>query len=240
MKTIGLVGGMSWESTAIYYRYLNELARARLGGLHSAQLLMWSFDFAEIEALQTSGDWKTAIVKMIDAARRLERGGAQCIVICTNTMHKMADDVQQAIEIPLIHIADATAIAIKKSSASKVGLLATRYTMEQEFYKGRLVEKHGLQVLVPEESERTVIHDIIYRELCQGVIRPESKQQYLEVIAHLRERGAESVILGCTEIGLLIKSDDLDMPLFDSTLIHAEAAIDFAMGILTAGSRKRD
>ncbi len=229
MKTIGLIGGMSWESTAVYYDHLNRLARDRLGGLHSAALLLWSFDFAEIEALQAAGDWAAATARMVEAAWRLARGGADCLVICTNTMHKMADEVQGAVDIPLIHIADATAAAIGRAGLKRTGLLATRYTMEQDFYRGRLERRHGLDVLVPGEAGRSVVHDIIYDELCQGIIRSDSKQRYLEVIGDLEAEGAEAMILGCTEVGLLIKPDDLAMPVFDTTLIHAEAALDFAL-----------
>ena len=230
MKTIGLIGGMSWESTAVYYRHLNRLARSRLGGLHSAQILLWSFDFAEIEEHQASGDWAAATAQMIYAAQRLERGGADCLVICTNTMHRMASDVQEAVSIPLLHIADATAEAIKLSSASKPALLATRYTMEQDFYKGRLKDRHGIEVTVPDAAGRTVVHDIIYDELCQGVVKDASKDRYLEVIEDLKAQGADSVIFGCTEVGLLIAPQDLDLPAFDTTEIHARAALDFALG----------
>ena len=229
MKTIGLIGGMSWESTIVYYRLLNELARARLGGLHSAELVMWSFDFAEIEALQAAGDWPAATARMVEAARRVERAGAQCLVICTNTMHKMAPEVAAAVEIPLIHIADATAMAIRRTEARRPLLLATAYTMEQDFYKGRLREAHGIEVLVPDEAGRKVVHDIIYQELCQGIVRPESKARYLEVIAQSHGEGADGVIFGCTEVGLLIAPEDFDIPAFDTTRIHAEAALDFAL-----------
>lgn len=229
MKTIGLIGGMSWESTVTYYQLLNQLARQRLGGLHSAELLLWSFDFAEIEALQATADWDTATERMVNAALRLAQGGAECLIICTNTMHKMAEAVQAAVEIPLLHIADATAAAVQQAGLRQIGLLATRYTMEQPFYKGRLVEKHGLKVLVPNEPERTQVHNIIYEELCQGVIRPDSKQQYLTAIEQLINRGAEGIVLGCTEIGLLINQEDVAIPVFDTTPIHAAAAIEFAL-----------
>ncbi len=227
MKTIGLIGGMSWESTAIYYRLLNQMARERLGGLHSAQLLLWSFDFAEIETLQAAGDWAAATEAMVAAARRLERGGADCIVICTNTMHKMAGDVQAAVDIPLIHIGDATAAAVKAAGARKPLLLATRYTMEQDFYKGYLRDRHGIKVTVPDAAGRTVVHDIIYNELCRGVVKPESKRAYLDVIA--RADGIDGVIFGCTEVGLLLSPEDLDLPAFDTTPLHARAALDFAL-----------
>lgn len=230
MKTLGLIGGMSWESTAIYYRQLNELARARLGGLHSAELLLWSFDFAEIEACQAAGDWAAATARMVGAAQRLERGGAEALVICTNTMHRMAEEVQDAVGIPLIHIADATAGAIQASPARRPVLLATRYTMEQDFYKGRLRDRHGIDVMVPDAAGRELVHRVIYDELCQGLVRPESKAAYLEVLRDLQGQGADGVILGCTEVGLLLGPEDSELPVFDTTLIHAEAAIDFALG----------
>ncbi len=229
MKTIGLIGGMSWESTTVYYQLLNRMAREQLGGLHSARLLLWSFDFAEIEAMQAKGDWDGATKAMTDAARALERGGAECIVICTNTMHKMADAVQQAVKIPLIHIADATATAIKASGSVRPLLLATRYTMEQDFYKGHLRDKHGIETMVPDEAGRTLVHDIIYNELCQGIIKPGSKQAYLEVVRQAQAEGADGVIFGCTEVGLLISQADFDLPAFDTTALHAKAALDFAL-----------
>ncbi|MEM7403768.1 MAG: aspartate/glutamate racemase family protein [Pseudomonadota bacterium] len=229
MKTIGLIGGMSWESTVVYYQLLNRLAREALGGLHSARLMMWSFDFAEIEAMQASGDWDAATGAMVTAARNVERGGAQCLLICTNTMHKMAADVQAAVDIPLIHIADATAAAIQAVGSSHPLLLATRYTMEQDFYKGRLREHHGIEVVVPDDDGRAVVHDIIYDELCQGVIRPESKSAYLDVVGKARDNGVDAVIFGCTEVGLLVSPSDFSMPSFDTTEIHARAAIEFAL-----------
>ena len=229
MKMIGLIGGMSWESTVVYYQLLNRLARQRLGGLHSAKLLLWSFDFAEIEAHQAAGDWEAATDCMLDAARSLEKGGAECIVICTNTMHKMAEEVQDAVDIPLIHIADATATAIKAAGARKPLLLGTRFTMEQDFYKGHLENNHGINVLVPNAEERTSIHEIIYQELCQGEIRSVSKQRYLEIVSNAINAGADGVIFGCTEVGLLIAQDDLDVPAFDTTVLHANAAMDYAL-----------
>ncbi|MEO1016654.1 MAG: aspartate/glutamate racemase family protein [Pseudomonadota bacterium] len=229
MKTIGLIGGMSWESTVVYYQLLNRLARKRLGGLHSAKLVLWSFDFAEIEACQAAGDWARATELMIEAARNVELGGAECLVICTNTMHKMAEEVQSAVEIPLLHIADATAAPIKSSGVRRPLLLATRYTMEQEFYKGWLRSRHDIEVCIPAEPGRTAIHDIIYNELCQGIISQSSKRTYLEIIALARAQGADSVIFGCTEVGLLIAPDDLDVPAFDTTELHARAALDFAL-----------
>jgi len=229
MKTIGLIGGMSWESTVVYYQLLNRMARERLGGLHSAELLMWSFDFAEIEAHQAAGDWAAATARMVEAARNVERGGAACLVICTNTMHKMAAEVQAAVDIPLIHIADATARAIKATEATAPLLLATRYTMEQDFYKGRLHEKHGVAVSTPDDAGRTIVHDVIYNELCQGIVSPDSKRRYLDVVDAARKAGADSVIFGCTEVGLLISQSDLDVPAFDTTALHAAAALDFAL-----------
>ena len=230
MKTIGLIGGLSWESTAIYYRLLNEAVRRRLGGLHSARLLLWSFDFAEIEALQAEGDWAGAGAQMAEAARCLARGGADCLVICSNTMHRMAAEVEAAGDLPLIHIADATAAAISASASRRPLLLATRYTMEQPFYKGRLSERHGIEAMVPEEADRETVHRIIYEELCRGIIRPESKAAYLEIVGRCRARGADGVIFGCTEIGMIIAARDFDIPVFDTTLLHAEAAIAFAAG----------
>ena len=230
MKTIGLIGGLSWESTAIYYRLLNEAVRRRLGGLHSARLLLWSFDFAEIEALQAEGDWAGAAAQMAEAARRLARGGADCLVICSNTMHRMAAEVEAAGGLPLIHIADATAAAIGTSASRRPLLLATRYTMEQPFYKGRLSERHGIEAMVPDEADRETIHRIIYDELCRGILRPESKAAYLKIVGRCRARGADGVIFGCTEIGMIIAAADFDIPVFDTTLLHAEAAIAFAAG----------
>lgn len=228
-KVIGLLGGLSWESSAEYYRIINEQVRARLGGLHSARLLMWSFDFAEIEALQSADRWQEATVEMIDAARRLERGGADFVVICSNTMHRMAGQVQAAIGIPLLHIADPTAERIRAAGLRRVGLLGTAFTMEQDFYKGRLVAQHGLDVLVPEADDRAVVHRIIYDELVQGRIEASSRQAYREVIARLVARGAEAVILGCTEIMLLVGPEDSAVPLYDTTAIHAEAAVEMAL-----------
>ncbi|MEM5582089.1 aspartate/glutamate racemase family protein [Roseibium sp. AS2] len=229
MKTIGLLGGMSWESTAVYYQVLNRMARERLGGLHSAKCLVWSFDFAEIEAAQASGDWDAATGMMVAAARNLERGGADCLVICTNTMHKMADEVQAAISIPLLHIADATAPAILRAGCRAPLLLATAYTMEQDFYKGHLKRAHGVDVRVPGTGDRAEIHRIIYEELCRGEIRPTSRDTYLEVVRKEAAKGADGVIFGCTEIGLLVKADDFEVPAFDTTALHAAAALDFAL-----------
>ena len=229
MKTIGLIGGMSWESTVTYYQLLNTLARERLGGLHSASVVLWSFDFAQIERCQAGGDWQQATRLMVDAAQRLQQAGADCLLIGTNTMHKMADDVQQAIEIPLIHIADATAEAIKMSSVKRPLLLATAYTMEQDFYIGRLRHQHGVDAVVPGPSERAIVHGIIYDELCQGIISAESRRCYLEVIGNAQNAGADGVIFGCTEVGLLINQSDIALPVFDTTHLHAQAAMDFAL-----------
>jgi aspartate racemase len=228
-RSIGLIGGMSWESSAEYYRLINERVRDRLGGLHSARCLMWSFDFAEIEALQHAGRWAEATPLMIEAARCLERGGADFVLICTNTMHRMADDVQAAIGVPLLHIADPTAERIRGAGLRRVGLLGTAFTMEQDFYKGRLTDRHGLEVLVPCDADRALVHRVIYDELVQGRVEPASRQAYREVIARLVERGAEAVILGCTEIMLLVRPEDSAVPLFDTTAIHAEAAVDRAL-----------
>ena len=229
MKTIGLIGGTSWESSLLYYQIINQTVKQRLGGLHSAQCLLWSFDFAEIEQLQTAGDWAGATQRMIDAARSLERGGADCIVICTNTMHRMAADVQAAVDLPLIHIADATAQNIVEVGISNIALLGTRYTMEQDFYKGRLIDQFGLKVLVPDPSGIQVVHDIIYEELVLGIVREESRRDYQRVIEQLAQQGAEGVILGCTEITLLIKPEHTSLPVFDTTYLHAVAAVDWAL-----------
>lgn len=229
MKTIGLLGGMSWESSVEYYRIINEEVRNRLGGVHSAQCVMYSFDFAEIEELQAADDWDTATIRMIAAARQLERGGAECLLICTNTMHLMASDVQAAIDIPLIHIADPTAEAAKAQGIESVGLLGTRFTMERDFYRGRLEENFELDVKVPDDEARTTIHTIIYDELVQGVIKDESRTAYQGIIQQLVDEGAGGVMLACTEIGLLIKPEHSPVPVFDTTSLHAIAAVDWAL-----------
>jgi aspartate racemase len=229
MQTIGLIGGMSWESTAVYYRRLNEQARKRLGGLHSADILMRSVDFDAIVSLQKQGLWDQASRILVDIARGLEQGGAGCVLICTNTMHKLADEIQQAVSIPLLHIADVTATAIRDESLKRPLLLATRYTMEQDFYVARLRERFGLDPVIPDADDRTVIHDIIFDELCQGIVRGESRQLYLDAIARGKAQGADSVILGCTEICLLVGPEHIDLPVFDSTLLHADAALEFSM-----------
>jgi aspartate racemase len=226
---IGLIGGMSWESSAEYYRIINREVRNRLGGVHSARILMWSVDFGEIEHLQHRGDWDELTRQMIDAATRLERGGADFVVLCTNTMHRMADDIAAAIRIPLLHIADPTAEKIKAAGFRKVGLLGTAFTMEQDFYKGRLQRLFGLDVLVPETGDRRVAHDIIYKELVVGEVRPESRMAYRGIIARLVARGAQAIILGCTEIMLLVSEADSAVPLFDTTTLHALAAVDRAL-----------
>lgn len=229
MKTIGLIGGMSWESTAEYYRIINQTIKERLGGHHSGKILLYSVDFSEIETLQREGRWGEATEFMCHAAMRVERGGAECVLICTNTMHKMAAEVQQAVKIPLLHIADATAMATKKRGIERVALLGTKYTMEEDFYKGRLREKYGFEVLVPPEEERDTINQTIYDELCLGKVEGASRKRFVQIIERLKERGAEGVILGCTEISLLIKQKDCPLELFDTTAIHARAAVDFAL-----------
>ncbi|HEX5123708.1 MAG TPA: aspartate/glutamate racemase family protein [Rhodanobacteraceae bacterium] len=228
MRTLGLLGGMSWESTLPYYRHVNERVREKLGGLHSAKLVLYSVDFAEIERLQHAGDWATAGRVLADAAQALERAGAEALVLCTNTMHRVLDVVEPAIRMPVIHIADATAERIRASGLKTVGLLATRFTMEQDFYRGRL-EANGLAVLVPDAEERAEIHRIIYDELCLGVVREASAAIYRAIMAKLVARGAEGLILGCTEIGLLVGADDTTVPVFDTARIHAEAAVDWAL-----------
>ncbi len=230
MKTLGLIGGMSWESTVPYYRTINQTVKEQLGGLHSARLLLYSVDFAEIEKLQHAGDWDAAGAVLADAARSLKAGGAQLLVICTNTMHKVADAVEAASGLPLLHIADATGDAIRARGITRIGLLGTRFTMEQDFYRRRLIERHGLDVLVPEPDERDLVHRVIYDELCQGVIRDESRAQYRRVMDGLVARGAQGIILGCTEIGLLVGEGDASVPLFDTTALHARAAALAALG----------
>ncbi|MCA1293229.1 aspartate/glutamate racemase family protein [Paenibacillus sp. alder61] len=229
MKTIGLIGGMSWESSLLYYQIINQRVNEKLGGLHSAKSLMYSVDFDEIKSLQYQGKWDEATKLMMDAAQKLESGGADFIVICTNTMHKMANEVEEAVTIPLLHIADATAKEMVKDGRQKVALLGTAFTMEQDFYKGRLRDKFGLEVIVPGEADRRVIHDIIYQELCLGIINDESRQSYLSIIQELGRQGAEAIILGCTEITLLISQEHCGIPLYDTTRLHAESAVDFAL-----------
>ncbi|MEQ8967877.1 MAG: aspartate/glutamate racemase family protein [Azospirillaceae bacterium] len=231
MRLIGVIGGMSWESTAVYYRLFNEAARERAGGLHSARLLVWSFDFAEIEALQAAGDWDGATARLADAARALKAAGAEVLVIATNTMHKMADAVQAAAGLPLVHIADATAGAARAAGMRRPLVLATRYTMEQDFYLGRLRDRHGLDPVVPDAASRETVHRIIYEELCRGVIRAESHAAYLDVIARMRaNEGIDGLVYGCTEVGLLLDPADTDLPAVDSTRVHVTAALDAATG----------
>ena len=229
MKTIGLIGGLSWEASAEYYRIINQTVQHALGGLHSAQSLLYSFDFAEIEQLQRAGDWEGATGRMVAAAQSLERGGADLIVICANTMHKMAEAVQTAVAVPLLHIADATAERIVAQGYHTVGLLGTIYTMEHDFYKQRLTQAYGLEVVLPNTSDRQQVHRIIYDELCRGIINPASRGEYRRIIAALVAEGAEAVILGCTELMLLVQAEDSPVPLFDTTTIHAEAAAHYAL-----------
>ena len=229
MKTIGLIGGMSWESSAEYYRLINETVKAKLGGLHSAKSVMYSVDFAEVEVLQREGQWPAAARMMIDAAKSVEHGGADFIVLCTNTMHKAADAIEANIKVPCLHIADATAQQIKAAGLKRVGLLGTRFTMEEDFYTGRLIQKYGLDVIIPNAGEREVVHRVIYDELVVGEIRPDSKERYIDIIQRLVENGAEGIILGCTEIGLLVHDGDSRVPLFDTTRIHAVAAVEYAL-----------
>ena len=223
---------MSWESSLEYYRIINETVKARLGGLHSAQCVLYSVDFAEIELLQNQGKWEEAATHLSEAARRIERAGAECLLICTNTMHKLADEIQAQIQIPILHIADATAQRIQTQGLRTVGLLGTKFTMEQEFYKGRLTERYGLSVLIPNDAERAEVHRVIYEELCLGKIQQPSKERFLAIIQHLQQEGAEGIILGCTEIPLLVQQADCPIPLFDTTRIHAEAAVEYALGYI--------
>ena len=229
MRVIGLIGGMSWESSIEYYRIINEATRARLGGLHSAKSLMVSVDFAEIERLQHHGQWGDAARMLISAAAALETGGAEVLVLCTNPMHKVAEEIQAGVGIPLLHIADATAQRVRASGIRTVGLLGTRFTMEEDFYTGRLSKTYGLNVKIPSTEAREVVHRVIYDELVVGKIRPQSKAQYVGIIEDMVRQGAEGVILGCTEIGLLVHAEDSPVPLFDTTRIHAEAAVEYAL-----------
>ena len=228
MKTIGLIGGMSWESTVTFYQILNEMVKEKLGGFHSAKILMYSVDFAEIEAHQASGQWDKSADVLGDAAENLEKAGADFILICTNTMHKVAPQVQARIHVPLLHIAEATAAVLKENGISTVGLLGTKYTMTQDFYKAKLVEA-GINVVIPEGGDIDVVNNVIYHELCMGKIREESRAEFVRVINDLKRRGAQGVILGCTEIGLLIRQQDTDLPVFDTTQIHAQQAALMAM-----------
>ena len=229
MKTIGLIGGMSWESTIPYYRLIYEGIKQRLGGLHSAKLILHSVDFDEIEHLQRRGDWNAAGALLARSAQLLEAAGADLIVLCTNTMHKVAPAIESAISIPLLHIADATATAVKAAGIRRVGLLGTRFTMEQDFYVGRLTERHGLEVMIPPAPERDEVHRIIYDQLCLGQILPASRDIYRGVMTQLVGRGAQAIILGCTEIALLVGDGDSPVPLFDTAAIHARSAVDMAL-----------
>ncbi|WP_250655406.1 aspartate/glutamate racemase family protein [Alkalimarinus coralli] len=229
MKTIGLIGGMSWESTVGYYRAINQGVKTALGGLHSAKIALYSVDFDPIEKLQQQGDWHASGEVLADAARKVELAGAECILICTNTMHKVAEQVERVVSIPLLHIADATAEALLKNGVKRVGLLGTAFTMEQDFYKGRLAEGYGLEVLIPNQEDRKIVHDVIYQELCLGRVEASSKAEYLRIIDELCRSGAEAVILGCTEIGLLVSADDTSTPLYDTTQIHAAKAVEFSL-----------
>ncbi len=228
MRKIGLLGGMSWESTALYYRLVNEDVRERLGGFHSARLVMSSVDFAEIEAMQVAGDWEGAGAALAREARSLQAAGAECLVLCTNTMHKVADAIGAAVDIPLLHLADVTAVAVRGAGLDRAALLGTRFTMEQPFYADRL-RSRGLDVLVPDDDDRALVHDVIYDELVIGVVREESRAAYGDVVRRLVEAGAQGVILGCTEIELLVGPDDIDVPIFATTTMHARAAVDFAL-----------
>ncbi len=229
MKTIGLIGGMSWESSLEYYRIVNEEVKKKLGGFHSAKCIMYSVDFAEIEELQRLGDWEKAGWILSQTALSLEAAGADFLVLCTNTMHKVAPAIESAVSIPLLHIADPTAERIKARGFKRVGLLGTRFTMEDDFYRGRLEKKHGLEVMIPEETDRQMIHQVIYYELCDGRLQEESRKKFRTVIEKMAAGGAQGVILGCTEIGLLVKEKDSPLPVFDTTVIHAEAAVEYAL-----------
>lgn len=229
MKTIGLLGGMSWESTALYYRLINEGVRRHLGGLHSARIAMVSVDFHPIEVLQHNGEWDRTAQLLAEDARRIEAAGADFLLICTNTMHKVAPQVEAAIDIPLLHLADVTADRVKERRMNTIGLLGTNFTMEQDFYKGRLTDKHGLKVVVPSKADRQIVHRIIYDELCAGVVKEGSRKEYLRIMEKMRADGAEGIIEGCTEIVMLVQQAHTDIPLFDTTAIHAEAAVKMAL-----------
>ncbi|WP_421670901.1 aspartate/glutamate racemase family protein [Rahnella sp. EDr1-12] len=229
MKTLGLIGGMSWESTVPYYRMINEHVKQQLGGLHSAKLFLYSVDFYEIEKLQMAGDWQQAGEILGNAARSLARAGAEVIVVCTNTMHKVAGDIERIGGLPLLHIADATAEKIKGQGLRKIGLLGTRFTMEQDFYRGRLQEKHQIDVVTPDDADRAIVHRIIYDELCLGIIKEDSREEYRRIIGKLEQQGVEGIILGCTEITLLVGAEDARVAVFDTTAIHALAAAEFAL-----------
>jgi len=229
MKVIGLIGGMSWESTVEYYRVINEAVKRRLGGLHSAKCILCSVDFAEVEELQRQGHWEEAAHLLVVAALNVERAGADLVLLCTNTMHKVANSIQDRISIPLLHIVDATADAVEQAGFQRVGLLGTRFTMEEDFYRGRLKDQSGLEVVVPDGDDRNLVHRVIYEELCVGMIRPESKVHLSAITNRLVELGAHGIILGCTELGLLLEANDSRVPLFDTTRIHALAAVEAAL-----------
>ena len=229
MKTIGLLGGMSWESTATYYREINEGIKAKLGGLHSAKIALFSVDFEEIEKLQHANDWAATAEILADAGKKVEQAGADFLLICTNTMHKVASEIEAAISIPLLHLADATGQRLREAGVVRVGLLGTRFTMEQDFYKQRLTDKFGIEVLVPEPDEIEIVHSVIYEELCLGQINDDSRAQYVDIIHNLSQRGAQAAILGCTEIALLVQQQHTDVPLFDTTAIHCEEAVKQAL-----------
>ncbi len=229
MKTLGLIGGMSWESTVPYYQQINQTIKANLGGLHSAKLILYSVDFAQVEHLQATGQWTAAGELLAEVAKKLELAGADALVLCTNTMHKVADAITAAVHIPLLHIADPTALAIGQAGLKKVGLLGTRFTMEQDFYRSRLEQQHGLTVLTPPQADRDLVHQVIYEELCLGQVRDASRQAYLRVINNLQAQGAQAIILGCTEISLLVQPHDCDLPLFDTTALHARSAALWAL-----------
>lgn len=230
LKTIGLIGGMSWESTLDYYKIINETVKSELGGLHSAKCLMYSVDFAEIEVLQRENKWEQLTDIMVEAAERLKRGGADFIVICTNTMHKMADDIESRVGMKVLHIAEVTGEKVVQNGMKKVGLLGTIFTMEQDFYKKVLKENYNIDVVIPDENERETVHKVIYNELCKGVINEGSRKEYIKIINNLALNGAEGIVLGCTEIPLLIKQEDVSIQVFDTTKIHAVAAAEFALG----------
>jgi len=234
MKTIGLIGGMSWESTVPYYRIINETVRNRLGGLHSAKIILYSVDFQEIERLQHAGEWTEAGRLLAQAACSLQAAGADFLVLCTNTMHKVANAIESAVGIPLFHITDPTAEEIKLAKLRVVGLLGTRFTMEQEFYKGRLSEKHGIEVVIPDEIDREIVHKVIYNELCLGKIRDESRAEYCRIIRRLVESGAQGIVFGCTEISMLVGAADSPVPVFDTTRIHARKAAEWALDDCTS------
>lgn len=240
MKTIGLLGGMSWESTELYYRLINEGIRAKLGGLHSARIAMVSVDFHDIEKMQSLGDWAEAGRTLAEAAQQVEAAGADFLLICTNTMHKVAAQVQAAVSIPLLHLADATAKRVLEAGLETIGLLGTNFTMEQDFYKGRLVEEYGLNVLVPPKPDRDVVHEIIYNELCIGQVKDTSRDEFLRIIEDLRSRGAEGIIEGCTEIVMLVQQQHTDIPLFDTTSIHVEEAVMEAINGAQPDNRRRE